>query len=60
MSMIHLMRFFIKLNNCTMEPGFAWAGISSTPINTFLHKTDFNKKNVYIFLTQADEKCYKA
>jgi flavodoxin len=33
-----------------------WAGKTSTPINTFLNQADFTGKNVYVFLTQADEK----
>lgn len=33
-----------------------WAGKSSTPINTFINEVDFTGKNVYIFITQADEK----
>mgnify|MGYP003752409517 CR=1 FL=1 len=33
-----------------------WAGKTSTPINTFINNTDFSGKNVYVFLTQADEK----
>lgn len=33
-----------------------WAGKSSTPINTFLHNTDFSNKNVYVFITLADSK----
>lgn len=36
--------------------GQVWAGRSSTPINTLLHNTNFNKKNVFVFLTQADDK----
>lgn len=36
--------------------GPVWAAKSCTPINTFLDKTDFKNKNVYIFLTQSDEK----
>jgi len=36
--------------------GQVWAGRSSTPINTLLHNTSFNKKNVFVFLTQADNK----
>ena len=33
-----------------------WAGKTSTPINTFLSNADFTGKNVYIFITQADDK----
>lgn len=33
-----------------------WAGKSSTPINTFLDKVDFKEKNVFVFVTQADNK----
>lgn len=33
-----------------------WAGKTSTPINTFLNQTDFTGKNVYVFITQADDK----
>jgi flavodoxin len=33
-----------------------WAGKSSTPVNTFLHETDFTGKNVFVFITQADFK----
>ena len=33
-----------------------WAGKTSTPINTFLSNADFTGKNVYIFITQADNK----
>lgn len=33
-----------------------WAGKSSTPINTFLHETDFTGKNIFVFITQADSK----
>lgn len=33
-----------------------WAGKSSTPINTFLSDVDFTGKNVFIFITQADNK----
>ena len=33
-----------------------WAGKTSTPINTFLNHADFTGKNVYLFLTQGDEK----
>jgi len=36
--------------------GQVWAGRSSTPINTLLHNMEFNKKNVFVFLTQADDK----
>jgi len=33
-----------------------WAGRSSTPINTLLDETDFTGKNVFVFITQADDK----
>lgn len=33
-----------------------WAGKSSTPINTFLSEADFTGKNVFVFITQADNK----
>lgn len=33
-----------------------WAGKTSTPINTFLSKANLAGKNVFIFITQADEK----
>ncbi|MDF2506002.1 flavodoxin [Clostridium sp.] len=33
-----------------------WAGKSSTPINSLLDKVDFNGKNVFVFITQADNK----
>lgn len=33
-----------------------WAGKSSTPINTLLDAVDFNGKNVFVFITQADNK----
>ncbi|MGD9567105.1 MAG: flavodoxin family protein [Sedimentibacter sp.] len=33
-----------------------WAGKSSTPINALLDKMDFKGKNVFVFVTQADDK----
>lgn len=33
-----------------------WAGKTSTPINTFISRANLAGKNVYIFITQADEK----
>ncbi|WP_019229358.1 flavodoxin [Sedimentibacter sp. B4] len=36
--------------------GQVWAGHSSTPLNSILHSMNFKNKNVYIFLTLADEK----
>lgn len=33
-----------------------WAGKTSTPINTLLSETNLTGKNVFIFITQADEK----
>ena len=33
-----------------------WAGKTSTPINTFLSQVNLSGKNVFIFVTQADEK----
>jgi len=33
-----------------------WAGKTSTPINTFLSRANLAGKNVYIFITQSDEK----
>lgn len=33
-----------------------WAGKTSTPINTFLSESNLAGKNVFIFITQADEK----
>lgn len=33
-----------------------WAGKNATPINTLLNKTDFTGKNVFVFITQADNK----
>ena len=36
--------------------GQVWAGHSSTPLNSFIHNSDYTNKNVFIFLTQADDK----
>lgn len=36
--------------------GPVWAAKSCSPVNAFLDKTDFKDKNVYIFLTQGDDK----
>lgn len=33
-----------------------WAGKSSTPINSLLDMIDFKGKNVFVFITQADNK----
>lgn len=33
-----------------------WAGKTSTPINTFLSMANLTGKNVFVFITQADEK----
>ena len=33
-----------------------WAGKTSTPINTFLSEVDLAGKNVFVFITQADNK----
>ncbi|WP_313341061.1 flavodoxin [Sedimentibacter sp.] len=33
-----------------------WASKSSIPINTFLSNVDFTDKNVFVFITQADDK----
>ncbi len=33
-----------------------WAGKNSTPINTLLNEVDFTGKNVFVFITQADNK----
>lgn len=33
-----------------------WAGKTSTPINTFLNQADFSGKNVYVFVSQGDDK----
>jgi flavodoxin len=33
-----------------------WAGKSSTPINSLLDAADFKGKNVFVFITQADNK----
>lgn len=36
--------------------GQVWAGHSSTPLNAILEKFDFSGKNIFVFLTLADEK----
>lgn len=36
--------------------GQVWAGRTSTPINSILEKFDFSGKNIFVFLTLADEK----
>lgn len=33
-----------------------WAGKTSTPINAFLSEADLSGKNVFVFITQADNK----
>ncbi|MDF2949747.1 MAG: putative flavodoxin [Sedimentibacter sp.] len=33
-----------------------WAGKNATPINTLLNNIDFTGKNVFVFITQADNK----
>lgn len=33
-----------------------WAGKTSTPVNTFLSEADLAGKNVFVFITQADNK----
>jgi flavodoxin len=40
--------------------GQVWAGHSSTPLNTILGKLNFKDKNVFVFLTHADDKCPEA
>lgn len=37
-----------------------WAGKISTPINAFLHETDFTGKNVFVFITQGNDKAPSA
>ncbi len=36
--------------------GPVWAGKSATPLNTFLDNINFKNKNVFIFITQGDNK----
>lgn len=36
--------------------GPVWAGKSATPLNTFLDNTNFKNKNVFVFITQGDNK----
>lgn len=33
-----------------------WAGKNSTPMNTYISNVDFTGKNVFVFITQADNK----
>lgn len=37
-----------------------WAGKSSTPINTLLSDCDFTGKNVFVFITQGDNRTPKS
>ncbi len=53
----------IKTINCSIEDydnifigSPVWAGKNSTPMNTYLNNIDFTGKNIFIFITQADDK----
>lgn len=48
--------FFTSEYDNVFIGGQVWAGHSSTPVNAILSHLDFKNKNVYVFLTQADDK----
>lgn len=54
-SKIKPMDFSLNGYDSVFLGGPVWAGRSTPAINAFLDKADFSGKNVYLFITQADD-----
>lgn len=55
-SKLKTMNFSLKGYQNIFLGGQVWASRSTPAINTFISKTNFKNKKVYLFLTEADDK----
>ncbi len=55
-SKLMTMDFSLKGYSNIFLGGQVWAGHSTPAINSFINKADFSNKDVYLFLTEADDK----